>query len=182
MSRVTHSEPGLPMIKLVVFVSKFAIWLASLTMKPRILERSSQVPKIFPNLRGQSELKSTVRELFNNTSSFSQSSKIIFNLQKRGCSFILMFVPSSSFRWFLLFPIFVDVDGSIDYSVLPLPTRYPFFYAYLVTLCVCVTLALLPLFLRLILFIVRPCLNALFNRGRIQFISVGRNATSFHCC
>lgn len=75
----------------------------------------------------------------------------------------------------------IDVDGSIDYSVLPLPTRYPFFYAYLVTLCVCVTLALLPLFLRLLLFIVRPCLNALFNRRRIQFISVGRNATSFQC-
>ena len=29
-------------------------------MKPRILERSSQVPKMFPNPRGQSELKSTV--------------------------------------------------------------------------------------------------------------------------
>ena len=29
-------------------------------MKPRILERSSQIPKMFPNPRGQSELKSTV--------------------------------------------------------------------------------------------------------------------------
>ncbi|XP_020618526.1 metallophosphoesterase 1 homolog [Orbicella faveolata] len=69
----------------------------------------------------------------------------------------------------------IDVDGSIDFSVLPLPTRYPFFYAYLVVLCVCVTLALL------ILFILRPCFNGIFNRRRIQFISVGRNAT-FQCC
>ena len=29
-------------------------------MKPRILERSSQIPNMFPNPRGQSKLKSTV--------------------------------------------------------------------------------------------------------------------------
>ena len=76
----------------------------------------------------------------------------------------------ADFFCFLFFSI--GVDGSIDYSVLPLPTRYPFFYAYLVILSICVTLALLPLFLRVIF-------TWGFNRRRIQIISVGRNANYF---
>lgn len=36
----------------------------------------------------------------------------------------------------------VGNDGSVAYSILPLPRRYPFVLAYLVSLCVCMVLAL----------------------------------------
>ncbi|XP_078366975.1 metallophosphoesterase 1 homolog [Oculina patagonica] len=55
----------------------------------------------------------------------------------------------------------IGVDGSIEYSVLPLPTRYPFFYTYLVILCICMTLAL-PWLISRMIFIVRPGLNGMF--------------------
>ncbi|XP_078362503.1 metallophosphoesterase 1 homolog [Oculina patagonica] len=47
----------------------------------------------------------------------------------------------------------LGTDGSIDYSVLRLPRRYPFLYAYLVSLCICIVLGL-PWLMSLIMFIV----------------------------
>ncbi|KAJ7333764.1 hypothetical protein OS493_015855 [Desmophyllum pertusum] len=57
----------------------------------------------------------------------------------------------------------LGVDGSIQYSALPLPRRYPFFGAYLVTLCICLVLGL-PWLMSLMIFIVRLLRNRLTGR------------------
>ncbi|KAJ7380861.1 hypothetical protein OS493_007258, partial [Desmophyllum pertusum] len=62
----------------------------------------------------------------------------------------------------------LGADGSIDFSVLSLPSRYPFFHAYLVLLCICMLLAL-PWLISRIMFIVRSGSNIAFLPCRIQF-------------
>ena len=89
------------------------------------------------------------------------------------------FVIFADFFFFLT--LFTGVDGSIDYSILALPTRYSFFYAYLVLVGICMVLALPWLILRVI-FIVRPGSNGVFLSRRLQFINIGKNATFIQCC
>ena len=52
----------------------------------------------------------------------------------------LFMIFFSSHNSLLVFSI--GVDGSINFSALPLPTRYPYFYAYLGIVCICMVLAL----------------------------------------
>lgn len=70
---------------------------------------------------------------------------------------------------FFLF-IYIGTDGSIDYCILRLPTRYPFLYTYLVFLCICIVLAL-PWLMSAVLFIVQLIWNRLLGRKRCIVIT-----------